>query len=179
LRLLKIPHTEEVRSVYTSDELPALIDESRRYRLLDQDEHDRMIAALALRARTADSVMVPMADVVALPATTTAAQLQDQAGRHGHSRFPVYGEHPARLRGYLHVLDALNGHAPDTPLPARSLPRVSARASLDEVLATMRNTRAQLAAVTDPEDSVIGVVTLEDVLAGVLRRPSAQATGSH
>jgi CBS domain containing-hemolysin-like protein len=172
LYLSRIPPAEEIRSVYTSDELPALIDESREYRLLDQDEHDRMIATLALRARTADSVMVPLKDVVAVPATTTAAQLQDHAGRHGHSRFPVYSQHPGDLHGYLHVLDALNDHPPDRPLPARPLPRVNGQASLDDVLAIMRKSRAQLAAVTDPGDNPIGVATLDDVLAGLLRHPA-------
>jgi CBS domain containing-hemolysin-like protein len=173
LRLLKIPPAEEIRSVYTSAELPALIDESRQFRLLDQDEHDRMIAALALRARRADSVMVPLADVESVPVTTTAAQLQEHAGLHRHSRFPVYGDRPGELRGYLHVLDALNGHPPGVPLPARPLPHLDAGASLDEVLATMRGSRAQLAAIIDGDGAVIGVVTLDDVLAGLLRQPAA------
>ncbi|GII66031.1 membrane protein [Sphaerisporangium krabiense] len=176
LRALRIPPTGEVRSVFTSDEMPAVIQESRRHLLLDQDEYDRMIATLALRARPVTSVMVPVADAVTVPATTTAADLQEYAGRHGHSRFPVRGNEPGRLSGYLHVLDALNGYAPDEPLPARPLPVVHRETSLADVLATMRKRRAQLAAVGDDGGAVIGVVTLQDVLTGLLRHADPETT---
>jgi CBS domain containing-hemolysin-like protein len=168
LWVLKIQPTEEIRSVYTSDEMPALIQESRRHRLLEQDEHDRMIATLGLYARPVESVMVPIGEVVSVPATTRAAELQEYAGRYGHSRFPVRGDGPGLLCGYLHVLDALNGHAPDEPLPARALPHLHRATTLADVLATMRKRRAQLAAITDDSGSVAGVVTLEDVLTGLL-----------
>jgi CBS domain containing-hemolysin-like protein len=172
LRVLRIPPTEEIRSVYTSDEMPALIEESRRHRLLDQDERDRMIATLALHARPVESVMVPIGEVVSLPVTTRAAELQDYAGRFGHSRFPVRGDDQGRLNGYLHVLDALNDHSPDEPLPARPLPHLPGRTTLADVLATMRKRRAQLAAITDDGGAVVGVVTLDDVLTGLLHHAS-------
>ncbi|WP_327090787.1 hemolysin family protein [Nonomuraea sp. NBC_01738] len=168
LRLLGIPSTDDVRSVYSSDELPALIEESRRHRLLRQDDSDRMIAALGLHQRPVGSVMVAIGDVVAVPATIDAAGLQEYAGRHGHSRFPVLGGEPGELLGYLHVLDALNGASGHGPLPVRELPRVAGDATLAEVLTAMRGRRAQLAAVVDPAGVILGVVTLEDVLRGIL-----------
>lgn len=170
LRLLRVPRAEEIRTVYTSDEMPALIRESRQHRLLDQDEHDRMIASLALHARPVASVMVPIDEVVSVPATTGVAELQHYAGKYGHSRFPVRGETPGSLCGYLHVLDALNGHAPGSPLPARELPHAHRRTTLAEVLALMRRRRAQLAAITGDDGLVLGVVTLEDVLTGLLHQ---------
>lgn len=168
LRLLRVPSAEEVRTVYTSGELPVLIEESRRHRLLRQDERDRLIATLALHARPVGSVMVPMSEVVSVPETIDSAGLQRYAGRHGHSRFPVHGADPAELRGYLHVLDALNGHGAAEPLPVRALPQVPATATLAQVLAVMRARRAQLAAVADESGQVLGVVTLDDVLGGIL-----------
>jgi CBS domain containing-hemolysin-like protein len=164
LRLLRIPPADEARTVYTAGELPALIDESREYRLLDSDEHERMTATLALHAQPVRAVMMPVSEVVSVPASTTAAQLQEHAGRYGHSRFPVSG-----TDGYLHILDALGDHPADQPLPVRTLPRVPAEATLAEVLATMRAGRAQLVAITEPDGVVAGVATLDDVLSGLLR----------
>lgn len=168
LRLLRIPVADEARTVYTAGELPALIDESREYRLLDQDEHERMTATLALHAQPVRSAMVPLAEVVTVPAGTTAGQLQEYAGRYGHSRFPVRGERPDRLAGYLHTLDALGDHPADRPLPVRPLPQLPARTTLAEVLATMRSRRAQLVVVTDLDGAALGVATLDDVLSGLL-----------
>ena len=168
LRLTGIPPADQVRTIYTPDELPALIDESREHRLLDADEHDRMIATLALQARPVSTVMVPLNQVVTVPAATTTAALQEQAARHGYSRFPVRGDLPGQLHGYLHVLDALNGHPPGSPLPARTLPHVPSDTPLADVLATMRDRRAQLAAITGTAGTAIGVATLQDVLTGLL-----------
>ncbi|GGL00722.1 membrane protein [Sphaerisporangium melleum] len=177
LRALRIPQAEEIQTVFTSDEMPALIQESLRHRLLDRDEHDRMIAALGLYARPVSSVMIPIGQVVSVPATTRAAELQRYAGRYGHSRFPVSGAAPGRLGGYLHVLDALNGHAPDRPLPTRELPHVGERTTMAEVLAIMRRRRAQLAAITGDDGTVTGIVTLEDVTTGLLRHPRSDSPG--
>jgi CBS domain containing-hemolysin-like protein len=168
LRLTGIPPAAQVRTIYTPDELPVLIDESREHRLLDADEHDRMIATLALQARPVSTVMVPLDQVVTVPTATTAATLQEQAARHGYSRFPVRGDQPGQLRGYLHVLDALNGRPPGSPLPPRTLPHLPSDTALSDVLATMRDRRAQLAAVTGTAGAAIGVATLQDVLTGLL-----------
>jgi CBS domain containing-hemolysin-like protein len=168
LRLIRIPPAGEVRTTFTPGELPALIEESREYRLLDADEHDRMIATLALAARPVSTVMVPLDQVAAVPATTTAATLQEHAARHGYSRFPVRGDQTAELSGYLHVLDALGSHPDGRPLPARALPRLPGDTPLADVLATMRDRRAQLAAITDKTGAAIGVATLQDVLTGLL-----------
>ncbi|HUR08709.1 MAG TPA: hemolysin family protein [Nonomuraea sp.] len=171
LRLLRIPPTDEIRTVYTSEELPVLIEESRQHKLLRQDERDRMIATLALHARPVSTVMVPIDEVVSVPATIDSLGLQEYAGRYGHSRFPVHGDSPAELRGYLHVLDALNGHGSRQPLPIRALPLIGETATLADVLATMRKRRAQLAAVTGGGGQMLGVVTLDDVLSGIVRQP--------
>jgi CBS domain containing-hemolysin-like protein len=169
LRLLRLPATGEAPTVYTPDELPALIDESREHRLLNAGEHERMIATLSLHARPVSDVMVPMDQVVSVGSDTTPTGLQEYAGRYGHSRFPVVTD-DGELRGYLHILDALNGHPPGHPLPVRAIPQVPPSTTLAEVLAVMRRSRAQVAAVTagTGDDRAIGVATLDDVLAGVL-----------
>ncbi|MGI8335613.1 hemolysin family protein [Actinomadura scrupuli] len=172
LRLLRLPVTAEAQTVYTPDELPALIDESREHRLLDAGEHERMIATLSLHARPVSGVMVPMERVVSVGPDTTPAALQEYAGRYGHSRFPVMSD-KGELLGYLHILDALNGHPPGHPLPVRAIPRVPPTTTLADVLAMMRRSRAQVAAVISGSDDgrAIGVATLDDVLAGLLNSP--------
>ena len=165
LRLLRIPPTTETHAVYTAEELPALIEESRERRLLEQDEHDLMIATLALYARPVGSVLTPLERVVTVPAGTTAAQLRRYASEHRHSRYPVAGEDG--LAGYLHVLDGVNAADPDQPLPPRPLLSVPESTTLGDVLATMRSGRAQLTAVTDQAGTVLGVATLTDLVASL------------
>jgi magnesium and cobalt exporter, CNNM family len=178
LRLLRLPATVEAQTVYTQDELPALIDESREHRLLDAGEHERMIATLSLHARPVSDVMVPMERVVTVGPDTTPTGLQERAGRYGHSRFPVVTP-GGELRGYLHILDAQGGHPPGRPLPVRPIPRVPPDTTLAEVLAVMRRSRAQVAAVTSGtgDGGALGVATLDDVLAGLLTPAGPRRAG--
>jgi CBS domain containing-hemolysin-like protein len=173
LRLLRIPPTTELHAVYTAEELPALIQESRERRLLDQDEHDLMIATLALYAAPVGSVMTPLERVTTVPAGTTGAQLQAYAARHRHSRYPIAGAQAGRLEGYLHVLDGVNATDRDAALPARPLPHLPETATLVDVLATMRSARAQLTAITGAGGAVIGVATLGNLLASLTTTPAA------
>jgi CBS domain containing-hemolysin-like protein len=170
LRMVRIPPTSHTRTVYTAAELPALINESREHHLLNQPEHDLMIATLALQARPVSTVTTPIEHVIAVPAGATAADLQRYAARHRHSRFPVRDRCTGELSGYLHILDALPGHPPDQPLPTRPLTTLPGHTCLGDALAALRSRRSQLAAVTDRAGTITGVATLTDILTGLLRR---------
>jgi CBS domain containing-hemolysin-like protein len=168
--MIRIPPTSHARTVYTAAELPALINESREHHLLDQPEHDLMIATLALRGRPVSTVTTPLEHVIAVPAGITAADLQQYAARHRHSRFPVRDQCTGELSGYLHILDALSGDPPDQPLPPRALTTLPDHTSLADALAAMRSRRSQLAAITDRAGAITGVATLADILTGLLGR---------
>jgi len=170
LRMVRIPPTSHARTVYTAAELPALIHESREHHLLDQPGYDLMIATLALQARPVSTVTTPLEQVITVPAGVTAADLQQYAARHRHSRYPVRDRRSGELCGYLHILDALPGHPPDQPLPTRPLTTLPGCTSLADALAAMRSRRSQLAAVTDRAGAITGVATLADILTGLLSR---------
>ena len=71
------------------------------------------------------------------------------------------------MLGYLHVKDVLDTEDPDAPFPRTALRRVApvaAETRLDDVLTAMRHSGAHLAAVTDGDGTLLGVVTMADVL---------------
>ena len=59
---------------------------------LDRQERALIANVLRLRGTTADDVMVPRADIVAMRADVTLDEAIDQLRREGHSRLPVYRE---------------------------------------------------------------------------------------
>ncbi len=177
LRLVRVEPRDELTSSYSPDELAEIIAQSRQEGLLDRDEHERLSGALALRSTTAADVMVPLDQLVTVPDTITADDLEALVVVTGFSRFPVRtaqddvtteGVAEGGLVGFVHVKDIL-GMGPAArrrPLPAtlrRPMPRLRADLPLEQVLASLQRHKSHLGQVVD-ERGAIGVIALEDVV---------------
>ena len=91
---------------------------------------------------------------------------EELAARTGFSRFPLRGPGTG-FQGYLHVKDVLEADDREAPVPRRLWRRIIALPELtllDDALGAMRRAASHLAAVVDEHGSVLGLVTLEDVL---------------
>jgi CBS domain containing-hemolysin-like protein len=168
LRAVRVEPKDEVTSAFTRDEVAGLVEESHREGLLDPDEHERLTDALAFDARRAASVLLAPENLVTVPPTVTPREVEALAARTGFTRFPVRDDDGA-LVGYLHLKDVLETRVDKRSAPVaakwvRPLVRVGAGESLRAALATMQQSGAHLARVTDADGSVIGLIALEDVL---------------
>ncbi|MBA8823856.1 CBS domain containing-hemolysin-like protein [Saccharopolyspora lacisalsi] len=168
VRLCRITPQDEVSSTYTRDEVAALVAESRQEGLLAPTEHQLITGALSLPERTVRSVLLPLEQLATVPEHTTAAEVEGSATRTGFSRFPIATD-AGGLLGYLHLKDVLDDEhtQPHQPIPSarlRPLPTFSATTPLHQALSHMRQHSAHLAQVVAEEGTVLGVITLEDVL---------------
>lgn len=172
LRLLRVSPVEEGGTVYTADQIAALVTEARDEGLLAGDEHHLLTGALGFQERTAAAVVLPLAELVTVPADVTPAAVEELVSSTGFSRFPVRHHSVSGgsvLDGYLHLADILNvppsrrDKAID-PALIRALPPVPLAAPLHEVLSQLQLTGAHLGHAKDPAGRTVGVVTLEDVL---------------
>ena len=177
LRLLKVEPKDELAASFSPDELATIIEHSRDEGLLDDDEHERLSGALALGARTAHDVMVPLDRLVTVPPSVTADQLEALVVQTGFSRFPVRAleddlETEAVVEGgmigFVHVKDILGLTEAQRSMPMtgsnlRRMAHVPMDAPLGEVLTTLQRTRSHLGQVLDSRGA-IGVIALEDVV---------------
>ncbi|MDX3061804.1 MULTISPECIES: hemolysin family protein [Streptomyces] len=173
LRLMKVEPKDEVASVFTDDELARLVKDSSEAGLLDPADGERLRDALELGTRPAGEVMVPLNRSVTVGHDITPRQLERAAAASGFSRLPVIGPGDEVL-GYLHIKDALGVAERDEPYPTGALHpmiRVEIDTPLDDTMTAMRAGGTHLAAVTGDRGTVIGFVTMEDVL-GELVGPS-------
>lgn len=167
LRLLRVEPKEEVESVYTSEQLAQLLEDSRAAGLLAPRAQQRLEDALELGRRSVREVLLPRERVVTVDETATPARIEALAVSTGFSRFPVVAE-GGRMLGYLHVKDVLElDDDRERPVPREVWRRVITVPSgmpLDDALSAMRRAAAHLAGVVDAEGRPLGLVTLEDVL---------------
>jgi magnesium and cobalt transporter len=135
---------------------------------LNLQERALIANVLRLREITADDVMVPRPDIVAMRADVTLAQAIDQIRREGHSRLPVFREHLDDILGMVHIKDVFAfAGAPETfSLEAilRKPLMVAPQIGVLDLLLQMRQTRTHLALVVDEYGGIDGLVTIEDLV---------------
>ncbi len=167
LRLMRVQPKDEVTSVFTRDEVAALVAESRHGGLLEANDERLLLGALTFEERSVKGIMIPMSKVTCLPSDVTTAQAEIIAAD-SYSRFPMLAR-DGSLAGYVHIKDLIeeDDAARDLPIEAsqvRTLPRINADMPLRQALTIMQNSGAHLGAVISADGHVDGIVTLEDML---------------
>ena len=168
LRLLRVEPRDEVSSTYTREEVAALVEESRGEGLLQEDEYDRLAGALGFTEKTVQAVLMTPDTLATVRRGSTAADVEALCAATGFSRFPVAGD-DGELLGYLHIKDVLETDE-DRRLRViddkwiRPFAPVLATDPLHEALETLQRRGAHLAKVVEPDGTVLGLATLEDVI---------------
>ncbi len=135
---------------------------------LDRNERALIANVLRLRGTTADDVMVPRADIIAIPVTVTLDEAVDHIRREGHSRLPVFREQLDDVVGMVHIKDvfAYVGRPEEFRLEAilRTPLMVAPQVPVLDLLLQMRQARIHLALVVDEYGGIDGLVTIEDLV---------------
>ncbi len=169
-RLLRRHHEHSVR-----DSIAELVEEAAAEAAtpggapeLDRQERALIANVLRLRGTTADDVMVPRPDIVAIEVTTTLDAAVALFQREGHSRLPVYREELDAVVGMVHIKDvfAFVGRAEAFKLEAilRKPMLVAPQIPVLDLLLQMRQARMHLALVVDEYGGIDGLVTIEDLV---------------
>jgi magnesium and cobalt transporter len=152
------------------DSIAELVEEASNEAVLGLDPHERSLIAnvLHLREITANDVMVPRPDIIAMRADATLSQAIALIREEGHSRMPVFREHLDDVVGMVHIKDvfAFSGAAEDFALEKilRKPLLVAPQIGVLDLLMQMRQTRTHLALVVDEYGGIDGLVTIEDLV---------------
>jgi magnesium and cobalt transporter len=135
---------------------------------LDRQERALIANVLRLRETTADDVMIPRADIVAMQVDVTLEQALEQIRVDGHSRLPVYREQLDDVLGMVHIKDvfAYVGRPEAFSLEAilRRPLMVAPQVPVLDLLLQMRQARMHLSLVVDEYGGIDGLVTIEDLV---------------
>ncbi|HEX2050597.1 MAG TPA: hemolysin family protein [Actinomycetota bacterium] len=164
------PASEAGHAPHSEDELRELLRESREGGLIERDEQQLSEAALVFGDRRAREVMTPRSEVSHVTAGEEPRKIAEKAMASGHTRLPVAeaGGGLESAVGFINAKDllpvAFGGVDDGQRLRVRPLARVAESTRLDEVLREMRRDRRHLALVFDEHGTVVGLITLEDIL---------------
>ncbi|WP_135467859.1 hemolysin family protein [Crenalkalicoccus roseus] len=135
---------------------------------LDAQERALLGNVLKLAGKTAQDVMVPRADIVAMPEEFTLEQAIALIQREGHSRYPVYRGQLDDIVGMVHIKDVFAAVGREGPFDLKSILRrplfVVPSVPVLDLLLQMRQARMHLALVVDEYGGIDGLVTIEDLV---------------
>ncbi len=151
------------------EDLTEILRDAQDDGLIADDTRKMMEGALTVSERTVRDVMIPRAQMVALPVSARFFDLMKMVVESGHSRFPVHGEDKDEILGILLAKDLLRGVVSDGgPSHVRELLRpavlIPESKRLNVLLKEFRLSRNHMAIVVDEYGGVAGLVTIEDVL---------------
>jgi CBS domain containing-hemolysin-like protein len=165
------PASEAGHQPHSEDELRQLLRDSSRQGTIGREEQELSEAALIFGDLRAREVMKPRTDVAYVLTSDAPRRIAARVMETGHTRLPLC-EPEGGLDAAVGVLNAKDllplcfgpEDGVDLPSIARPIAHVSESARVDDVLRDMRRERRHIALVHDEHGTVIGLITLEDIL---------------
>lgn len=168
LRLFGVEPRDKLETAHTAEDLATVIAAGRQEGVIEEFASRLLSGAIVFSERDASEVMVPRPDIVALPTSATARQVEAVIVDDGYSRIPLFEGTIDNLVGFVHAKDllAVADDDYDQPLPSdlvRPLLAVPETASIRPLLAEMQKTGRHLALIVDEHGGTAGLLSLEDI----------------
>ena len=169
---------EQLGGGHSAEELKFIITASRRHGQLEYFEETAIQHMLDLHDYLVREIMVPRGEIVSTSSDASLDDILILMQEHQFSRLPVYENEPENIIGIVHYKDLLTlwHNRRVATEKRRPVPRFDLRLlmrkpfvvpetkPLNQLIDDFRNSHSHLAIVVDEFGTVIGLVTLEDVL---------------
>ena len=145
------------------------LEQHRTEGVLDEEEQEMIENVLELSNSTADEIMTPRTDIIAVEVNSDLQKVLDTIANAGHTRVPVYQDNIDNIIGLVYAKDLLPeiGKNPadfklkDKIREAYFVPETK---PLRVLLHEFQNQKLHIAVVLDEYGGTAGIVTLEDIL---------------
>jgi len=167
---------------HSTEELQIQIQQARERGLLAVGEEKFIVSAIELTQVQVREIMVPRPDMHTLPVEASLDDVMRAFATTQRSRIPVYRGSEDHILGFVHIKDMLwvlldreRRTEENLPPPAFDLRRVLREVLIvpetkpaSELLPELRARHVGMAMVVDEFGSILGLVTLEDILEQVV-----------
>jgi len=168
LRRLGYKGTGSEGEVHTVDELRLLVEDTEEAGLLDADTADMVLNVFALTNKKVRDCMVPREKMATLDVNSSSEKVLEVARLGDHTRMPVYDGGLDKIVGIVNTKDlfflfSTSGIVllEDALYPATFL---DPDESVGNAFRLFRKSHRPMAVVRDKTNTVLGLITLEDVL---------------
>jgi putative hemolysin len=182
VKALGISEPQGHSAAHSTEELQIQIQQARERGLLAPGEEKFIVSAIELGQVQVREIMVPRPDMHTLPVESTLDEVMRAFATTQRSRIPVFRGSEDQILGFVHIKDMLwvlldrerRGEENLAPAPfdlrrvLREVLIVPETKPADELLVELRNHRVGMALVVDEFGSILGLVTLEDIVEQVV-----------
>ncbi|HEV8599645.1 MAG TPA: hemolysin family protein [Gemmatimonadales bacterium] len=168
VRLLGLKPPGEQERVHSPEEIRMLVEQSQEHGSLGAHNARMLEGVFEFSEKTAEEVMTPRTDVVAIAAEASVEAAADVVAEAKKSRYPVYNESLDEIAGIVHAKDILRALRQGQGSKVGTLVRpplfVPGTREVEDVLTDMKRLKTHMAVVLDEYGGTAGVVTMEDLL---------------
>ncbi|MHB1327588.1 MAG: hemolysin family protein [Gemmatimonadales bacterium] len=168
LRLLRVRRPSEHARVHSAEEIRMLVEQSEVGGQVSREDARLIEGVFEFTEKTAQDVMTPRTEIVALEASLTVDQAAGIVAAAGRSRYPVHHDSLDEIVGITHAKDILKALRENPSQPIQSISRsphlVPGTREVEDVLADMKRLKVHMAIVLDEFGGTAGLITMEDLL---------------
>lgn len=156
-------------SVHSEEELKWIVNQSYESGEINKTELVYLNNIFAFDDRTLREIMVPLDQTITLRSGMEIEEVIQVLGQHDFTRYPVVMADEAKhFTGYINTKEMLTSIAAGRRTTwdhfVHVMPCYEEKDLLRDVLLKMQQTRVHLAAVKDHSGTILGIVTMEDIL---------------
>ncbi len=161
--------TPEEQQEEKQEEFITGLERRRTEGVLDEEEQEMIENVLELSNSTADEIMTPRTDIVAVEVNSDLQKVVETITSAGHTRVPVYEENIDNIIGLVYAKDLL-GEIGKTGAEFKLRDKIRDAYFVPEskplraLLHEFQNQKLHIAVVLDEYGGTAGIVTLEDIL---------------
>lgn len=154
--------------VSSEKEIQFMIDYISEKGLMDSEKTEMLQNIFDLGRTPVKEIMIPATDIISVPVTSSSKDILDIFVKHRYTRLPVYEGKIDNVIGMIHLKDlfALIIRNEDKPIKdmLRPILFVPESVKVNQLLREFRQQHMHIAMVLNEHGSIVGLITLEDVL---------------
>ena len=171
-KLLSLMIKSDPGASVTEDEIITMIDEAQSEGEIDEHEGDLIRSAIEFNDLEVAAILTPRVDIVAVSSDAEVAEILETFRTNGFSRLPVYSETIDNIIGVIHEKDfnrmLYDGGEKDVSSIIHEVLCITEGMKISKLLRAFQEAKAHMAVVVDEYGGTAGLVTMEDVLEGLV-----------
>lgn len=161
----------ETVDIVTEDEIITMVEEAESDGEIDEHESELIKSAIEFNDLEVDAILTPRVDIVAISSETPIEEILDTYRQSGFSRLPVYEETIDNIVGVIHEKDfnkMVHDGGNDINEIVHGVICITGSMKISKLLREFQAAKTHMAVVVDEYGGTAGLVTMEDVLEGLV-----------